>query len=103
MGTVQGIRDWMWVPNKNMIVYNAFFPNEDETAPKVDPKIGFMKIPDRRVIDQKLMKNSENLTMVMHPQGFYLGVINYYRTKKTKQYSVEVFDLTTNSESIAQQ
>lgn len=40
----------------------------------------------------------------MHPQGFYLGVINQYRTKKTRQYAVELFDLTqTNIESVAHQ
>lgn len=41
----------MWTPNRNMIVYTAFFNQEDETKPKIDPKIGFMKIPERRIID----------------------------------------------------
>lgn len=65
--TIEGIRDWMWCPHKNMIVYSAFYKQEDEEKQKVDPKIGFMKIPERRVIDQKTMKNSEELTLVMHP------------------------------------
>lgn len=81
--TVEGVTDWMWCPNKNMIVYTAFYKQEED-KPKVDPKIGFMKIPERRVIDQKLMKASESLTLVMHPQGFYLGVINQYKAKKSK-------------------
>jgi len=87
-----------------MICYTSFFPQEDETAVKIDPKIGFLKIPDRRVTDQKVMKSSESLTMVMHPQGLYLGVINQYKTKKTKCYSVEIFDLTyPNIDSVPHQ
>jgi hypothetical protein len=46
--TIQGVTDWMWVPNKNMIVYTMFFPQEDENAPRQDPKVGFMRIPERR-------------------------------------------------------
>jgi hypothetical protein len=30
------------------------------------------------------MKNSESLKLVLHPQGFYLAVINQYKTKKSK-------------------
>jgi len=42
--------------------------------------------------------------MFMHPQGFYLGVVNHYRVKKTKHYSVEIFDLTPNNiDSVAHQ
>lgn len=48
--TVEGITDWIWAPHKNMIIYTAMFPSEDEKN-KIDPKIGFMKIPERRVID----------------------------------------------------
>lgn len=40
------------------------------------------------------MKGSENLKLVLHPQGFYLAVINHFQTKKSKQYSIELFDLT---------
>lgn len=103
--TVEGIYEWMWCPNRNMIVYTAFFDqNADESKPKIDPKIGFMKIPERRIIDQKLMKGSESLRLFMHPQGTYLGVINQYKTKKTKQYAVEIFDLSqTNIDAVAQQ
>ena len=86
-----------------MIVYSAFYKQEDEEKQKVDPKIGFMKIPERKVIDQKTMKNSEELTLVMHPQGFYLGVINKYKTKKTSQYCVELFDLNGASDLVPHQ
>jgi hypothetical protein len=42
--------------------------------------------------------------MIMHPQGTYLGVVNQYKTKKSVQYSVEIFDLSpTNVESVAHQ
>jgi len=30
--TIAGITEWMWVPNKNFIVYVATFPQEDENA-----------------------------------------------------------------------
>lgn len=79
-----------------MIVYAAYFEtnNDDENAKRIDPQIGFLELPSRKFVDRKLMKNSEELRMVMHPQGFYLGVINQYKTKKTKQWAVEIFDLT---------
>lgn len=87
-----------------MIVYSAFFPQEDEAEKKIDPKIGFLKIPERRIVNQKVIKDAETLTMVMHPQGFYLGVINHYRTKKTMHHSVEIFDMTPNNiDSVAHQ
>lgn len=92
--TVNGVKDWCWVPNRNFIIYTAFFPQEDENAPKTEPKVGFLSIPDRTFVDQKVMKSSEELKICVHPQGFYAGLINKYRTKKTIQYSVEIFDLT---------
>jgi len=52
-----------------------------------------MKIPDRRLVDQQLVKNSEELRMVMHPAGTYLGVINKYREKKSHKWAVEIYDL----------
>ena len=93
----------MWCPHKHLIVYTAFFKEEEEGKQKLEPKIGFLKIPERRVVDQKLMKNSESLQLVMHPQGFYLGVINQYRAKKTKQYSVELFDLNSATDMVPHQ
>jgi hypothetical protein len=42
-------------------MYTAFFESADAEKPKIDPKIGFMKIPERKIIDQKLMKGSEKL------------------------------------------
>jgi hypothetical protein len=48
----------------------------------------------------KNFKSSENLKMVFHPQGTYLAVINQYRTKKSKQYAVELFDLTSTQDII---
>lgn len=45
------------------------------------------------------MKGSESLKLVLHPQGYYLAVINNFQVKKTKSFSVELFDLTdTKSE-----
>lgn len=39
----------MWTPNRNLIVYSAFFSAE-EGQTQVDPKIGFLKIPERKTI-----------------------------------------------------
>ena len=52
-----------------------------------------MKIPERKIVSLKSMKSSESLKLVLHPQGYYLAVINEYHTKKSTQYSVELFDL----------
>lgn len=65
--TVEGITDWIWAPNRNLIMYTAFFESADTDKPKIDPKIGFMKIPERKIIDQKLMKGSEKLQLEVHP------------------------------------
>lgn len=91
--TIKGITDWMWVPGKNYLVYTAFFPQEKEVDVKVDPNLSFMKLPQRTIVDKKVFKNSEELRLVMHPQGTYLGVINHYSKKKTMKYQVEIFDL----------
>lgn len=48
--TTEGVKDWMWAPHKNVIVYTAFY-KQIEDGPKLDPKIGFLKIPERRVMD----------------------------------------------------
>lgn len=40
------------------------------------------------------MKGSESFRMEMHPQGYYLAVINQYRVKKQLKYGVELFDLS---------
>lgn len=52
-----------------------------------------MKVPERKFVSVKSIKNSESLKLVLHPQGFYLAVINEYHTKKSTQFSVELFDL----------
>lgn len=41
--------------------------------------------------------------MVMHPQGFYLALINTYKTKKNKAYAVELFDFTTSDSMVPHQ
>ena len=76
-----------------MVVFTSFFKAEEGQV-KIDPKVGFLKIPERKILNQKSMKSSESLKLVLHPQGFYLAVINTYLTKKSKQYNVELFDLT---------
>ena len=75
----------------------------DESKTAVDPRIGFLKIPESRFFGVKNFKSSESLKMVFHPLGNYLAVINSYRTKKVKQYAVELFDLTSTSDVISHQ
>lgn len=59
--TIEGITDWLWAPNKNLIVYSCFFTSTEEGQPALDPKIGFLKIPERKTISLKTMKGSESL------------------------------------------
>jgi len=101
--TVDGITDWEWCPNRNLVVFTSFSKTA-EGSTQIDPKVGFLKIPERKVVSLKSMKNSESLKLVMHPQGFYLAIINEYLTKKSKQFSVELFDLNdTRSDLFPQQ
>lgn len=64
--TIDGVTDWEWFPNRNLIVFSTFITAEEGQTP-IDPKIGFLKIPDRKIISFKSMKNSESLTIVLHP------------------------------------
>ena len=101
--TVNGIKDWMWVPGKNMLVYSCFFGTEkflDQEEVKtegqfMDPRIGFMTVPDRAQIQTINLTDSMSVKFKMNPNGKYLAAINYFRGKKgVKSYSVELFDLT---------
>jgi len=90
--TVEGITDWEWSPIRNLVVFTSFSKTV-EGQTQIDPKVGFLKIPERKVVSLKSIKNSESLKLVLHPQGYYLAVINEYHTKKSTQYSVELFDI----------
>jgi uncharacterized protein with WD repeat len=96
--TIDSIEDWSWAPSKNLIIYTACMSQEEQSEESktiVDPRIGFLKIPERRFFGVKNFKSSESLKMVFHPSGNYLAVINTYKTKKSKQYAVELFDLSS--------
>jgi uncharacterized protein with WD repeat len=61
--TINGLRDWSWCPTRNVLVYNAFFGEEDN----MEPHIGFMKIPSRQTINTAVCKGAEELKMYFHP------------------------------------
>ena len=84
--TVDGIQDFMWAPNQNIIVYTAF-PGEN-----IHPRIGFMSIPSRKTTALHTMAGSLGFRLYYHPQGDYIAVMNQYKEKKTIKYSVELFD-----------
>jgi len=89
--TIQGLKDWKWCPNRNLLIYTTFFEEDDDT--QMVPQIGFMKIPTRHVISVANIKDAETLKMYVHPQGSYLAVYNEFKHKKSTKYQVEVFDL----------
>ena len=57
---VENINDWHWSPSKDIIAYTANLEREDEEYNAV-PKVGFIKIPERRTIEARNVKNSESL------------------------------------------
>ena len=84
---VDGLRDFFFMPNKNLIAHTSF-PADDN----VMPRITFMEVPSRQISTMHTCKDSQDLKMYIHPQGSYVGVMNAYLTKKTLRYSVELFD-----------
>lgn len=68
--TIDSIEDWSWAPSKNLIIYTACLNQEEQSEESktiVDPRIGFLKIPERRFFGVKNFKSSESLKMVFHP------------------------------------
>ncbi len=64
--TVEGITDWEWSPNRNLVVFTSFIKTA-EGQTHIDPKVGFLKIPERKIVSLKSMKSSESLKLVLHP------------------------------------
>jgi len=59
--TVDGIEDWMWAPNRNIIVYSCF-PSDDNQH----PRIGFLEIPSRKTTI-KTFAASKRFQLYFHP------------------------------------
>ena len=59
----------------------------------VQPRITFMEVPSRIVNLVHTFKDSQKLSLYIHPQGHYVGCMNGFMPKKTLKYSVELFDL----------
>lgn len=85
--TVDGIEEFYWCPNKNIVVYSAF-PEENNAV----PRIGFIEVPSRRTTI-KTFANSKDFKIYFHPQGTYLAVMNEYHLKKQQKFSIELFDM----------
>jgi len=85
---VDGLKEFGWFPNRNMIVHTS-----DPSGETVFPRITFIEFPSRRVAHTHTTKGSVDLKLYFHPQGHYLGVMNEFLEKKTSKFSVELFDL----------
>ena len=59
---VNGIKEFMWAPNRNIIVYASFPQGEN-----VMPRVTFMEMPSRRVHSEYTMNNSTDLKLFYHP------------------------------------
>jgi uncharacterized protein with WD repeat len=84
---VNGLEKFMWMPNRNILVYTSF-PSDENARPRVT----FLEMPSRRTLKDHTLNNSLEMDMFYHPQGFYLAVVNKYLDKRTEKYSVEVFE-----------
>ena len=94
--TIDHIEQWQWAPHRNLLVYTCVpVLSKDEKAKTniIDPRVGFMKIPQRSQIQTTNFKDSEKLIMYMHPQGYYLAIANLIQKKKKTEWVVEIFDI----------
>ena len=99
----------MWIPGKDAIAFSCFYGTEQLNDEAEDyeekksqlkpPRIGFISIPSRVMLQTFTFNDSLELRFFMHPKGKYLGVVNQQRGKKGSKklnYSIEVFDLNTD-------
>jgi uncharacterized protein with WD repeat len=86
---VDGLRDFKWAPNANMIVHTSF-----PTAENAFPRITFLEIPSRKNVHVHTHKDSKNFKLFFHPDGSFLAVMNEFTLKKQTQFSVEIFHTT---------
>lgn len=94
---VDGLKDFMWAPHKNCLVYTSFPQGEN-----VFPRVNFVEMPTRRVLKIHTFKDSTELRMYFHPQGTYFACMNQFLQKKTIKYSAELFE-TQNMSNIPHQ
>mmetsp|Transcript_216 Transcript_216/g.392 ORF Transcript_216/g.392 Transcript_216/m.392 type:complete len:732 (+) Transcript_216:22-2217(+) len=85
---VDGLREFTWAPNANVIVHTSF-PIVSENAL---PRITFLGVPSRRNLHMHTHKDSQNFEMTFHPDGSYLAVMNEFTLKKQTKFSVEIFE-----------
>lgn len=70
---VDGIKEFKWAPHKNALIHTSFPAGEN-----VYPRITFLDMPSRRVLQVYSAKDSTNLKLYLHPQGFYLAAMNQF-------------------------
>jgi len=92
--TISYVKDWMWAPTRNLLMYTTMPPEDDDNLQNVSPQIGFTRIPQRDVIGRTALIDSTKLEMYVHPLGKYLAVRNTYTPKKHELTQIELFDLT---------
>jgi uncharacterized protein with WD repeat len=92
--TIDGITDFNWSPSANIIAFTSF------GAENAHPKVGFLEIPSRIIMNNFAFKSTEEFKLCFHPQGNYIAVMNRYKEKSTSKhskYSVEIYDCRTKT------
>jgi len=84
---VDGLADFEWAPHKNVLIHTS----HPEGA-NAYPRVTFQEMPSRRLLSVFTAKDSVEMTIVQHPQGSYLAVINKYLEKKKEKFVVELFE-----------
>ena len=95
---IDGVKDFQWTPHKNVIIHTSF-----PTGDNVYPRITFLDMPSRRVLQIYSAKDSVELKLYQHPQGRYLAAMNKFQNKKQLKYNVELFETSNLQGSIPHQ
>lgn len=82
---VEGLKEFVWVPNKNVIAHASFPPGENTM-----PRVTFMEVPSMRKLSTQTLVNSTDLKLYYHPSGNFLAVVNDQKAKT--KFSIELFD-----------
>lgn len=75
--TIQGIEKFFWSPTQNFICYSAQ-PEGDNQL----PRYGFLKLPQRRFVQEIMQKDAEDFEIIFHPQGLFTAIVIKRKEKK---------------------
>ena len=100
LGTRVGIRidrikSFHWNPSKSMFSY---WRTEEEEKKNLPPKIGFIEIPSRKMLNEREISNGIDLKLQWSADGSKLISMNKLKMKKAFYNNIAIFDL--NSQSI---